>query len=188
MRAERMLELSPLVTAATASAWSMPAAARSSWSNPNPTTRIPVNVLGRRRNAFAFLSITATLWPDFSSDPASSLPTRPHPTTTTCTASSRSSAMLSTPLSPARSAAGTCLTDGCAAARARKDLACGPGEEDPGRAPARDDRAGAPTDTEGHRARGVLLGRDLVHRVRDGGDPLRHRDRSVEPPPGARHA
>ena len=89
MRATRMLELSPLVTAASAPARSMPASSRLSRSNPKPTTRCPAYPAGSRRNAFAFLSITATVWPDFSSVPASSLPTRPQPTTTTCTAPSR---------------------------------------------------------------------------------------------------
>src|SRR5262249_3439582 len=35
--------------------------------------------------------MTATVWPDFSRVPASSLPTRPHPTTTTCTSPSTAS-------------------------------------------------------------------------------------------------
>jgi len=86
MRAVRMLELSPLVTAATAVASSMPAAARSVRSNPNPTTLLPAKLEGSRRKAPAFLSMMATVLPAFSSAPASSLPTLPPPTTMTCTA------------------------------------------------------------------------------------------------------
>ena len=47
---------------------------------------------------------------------------------------------------------------------------------------------GAPADPEDDRARGLLVRRDLVHRVRDRGDPLRHRGRRVEPRARARHA
>ncbi len=42
-------------------------------------------------------------------------------------------------------------------------------------------RAGTPTDPEDDRARDVLVRRDLVDRVRDRRDPLRHRGRAVEP-------
>ncbi len=46
---------------------------------------VPPKSEGRRRNARPFLSITDTVWSASSSAPASSLPTRPHPITTTCT-------------------------------------------------------------------------------------------------------
>src|SRR5262245_12104045 len=85
MRAHKMLELSPFVTDASAPAFSMPAAARWSRSKPNPCTVVPLNPAGRRRNARPFLSMTATVWPASSSALESSLPTRPHPMTTTCT-------------------------------------------------------------------------------------------------------
>ena len=45
------------------------------------------------------------------------------------------------------------------------------------RPPAGDDRAGTPADPQDDRARGVLVRRDLVDRVRDGGDPVRRRGR-----------
>src|SRR4051795_4175310 len=91
-RAAMMLELSPLVTAATAPASRTPASSRVSRSKPKPTMRYPPKPLGNRRNASFFLSTMATVCPRRSSVPASSLPTRPHPTTTTCT--------LRSPLSP----------------------------------------------------------------------------------------
>ena len=47
MRAVRMLELSPLVTAATAWVWSMPAAISVSRSKPNPTTVWPPQSVGQ---------------------------------------------------------------------------------------------------------------------------------------------
>src|SRR5438309_44284 len=52
----------------------------------SPRTARPVKRSGRRRNALRFLSMTATVWPSFSSATASSDPTRPQPTTITCTA------------------------------------------------------------------------------------------------------
>ena len=84
-RADMMFELSPLVTAASAPACSMPASSSVSRSKPNPTIRLPPNAVGRRLNASLRLSMTATVWPCSSRAPANSLPTRPHPTTTTCT-------------------------------------------------------------------------------------------------------
>src|SRR5438874_1810786 len=81
-----MLELSPLVTAASACASRMPACSRWSRSKPKPSTARPVNRSGRRRKALRFLAITATVWPSDSRVTASSDPTRPHPTTTTCMA------------------------------------------------------------------------------------------------------
>jgi hypothetical protein len=56
IRAVRMFELSPLVTAASAPASRIPACSRWSRSNPNPRTARPVNFSGRRRKAFLFLS------------------------------------------------------------------------------------------------------------------------------------
>ena len=47
---------------------------------------------------------------------------------------------------------------------------------------------GAPAHPEDDRARGLLVRRDLVDRVRDRGDPLRHRGRRVEPRARPRHA
>ena len=75
----RMLELSPLVTAASAPRSSMPASARWSRSKPKPTTVWPAKPAGRRRKASAFLSTTATVWPlvlegagELAADPAAS--------------------------------------------------------------------------------------------------------------------
>src|SRR5438309_1580870 len=67
MRAHRMLELSPFVTEAKAPAPSMFARARSSRSNPKPTTRVPLKAGVSRRNARSFLSTMATEWPASSS-------------------------------------------------------------------------------------------------------------------------
>src|SRR5436190_1651825 len=86
IRAVRMFELSPLVTAARAPASRTPACSRCSRSNPKPRTARPVNRSGRRRKALRFLSMTATVWPWLSNSAANSDPTRPQPTTTTCTA------------------------------------------------------------------------------------------------------
>ena len=61
-------------------------------------------------------------------------------------------------------------------------------QADPGRPAAGHDRDGAPADPEDHRARGLLVRRHLVDRVRDRGDPLRRRGRRVEPRARARHA
>jgi hypothetical protein len=58
-----MLVLSPLDTAANASARSIPAAISTSRSNPMPVTVRPVNSVPSRRNASASASITATEWP-----------------------------------------------------------------------------------------------------------------------------
>src|SRR5450631_4287067 len=73
MRAVRMLELSPLVTAAR---WSR--------SKPKPTIVRPGQSSGRRRKDRRFLSMMATLWPSRSRRMPSSEPTRPQPTTITC--------------------------------------------------------------------------------------------------------
>ena len=76
--------LSPLVTAASAPASSAPAFSRSSRSNPEPTMRGPSQPL-RRRKARDDLSMTATEWPSALREMARPEPTRPHPTTITCT-------------------------------------------------------------------------------------------------------
>src|ERR1039458_8236621 len=84
MRTVRILVLSPLVTAASASAWSAPAFSRSSRSKPEPTMQGPSQPL-RRRKARDDLSMTATEWPSALSETARPDPTRPQPTTITCT-------------------------------------------------------------------------------------------------------
>src|SRR5919107_1733564 len=84
-RAEMMLELSPLETAAKASARSMPADRNTSRSKPKPVTVMPVNSAPSRRNASEFWSITATEWPRASRLWARVEPSRPHPMITTCT-------------------------------------------------------------------------------------------------------
>ena len=63
VRATMMLELSPLVTAASAPASSMPASRRRSRSKPTPWMVRPPKPSGSRRNALACLSMTATVWP-----------------------------------------------------------------------------------------------------------------------------
>jgi hypothetical protein len=86
IRATMMFELSPLVTAASACARSMPAWARTSRSNPKPTTFVPEKPSGKRfSNACASVSISATEWPSSRSRREMEEPTRPHPTITTCT-------------------------------------------------------------------------------------------------------
>ena len=59
-RAEMMLELSPLLTAAKAPALAIPASIRVVRSNPIPVTCRPRKSGPRRRNASGSWSITAT--------------------------------------------------------------------------------------------------------------------------------
>src|SRR6476619_3637920 len=80
-----MLELSPLETAANASARRMPAFSRTSWSKPYPVTLSPLNPGPRRRKAYGSLSMTETVWLRSSRLRASVEPTRPQPMITTCT-------------------------------------------------------------------------------------------------------
>src|SRR6476619_2539626 len=84
-RAAMMLELSPLETAANASAVSIPARSRTPWSKPIPVTLVPLKDGPSRRNASGLLSITDTVWLRSSRERASAEPTRPHPMITTCT-------------------------------------------------------------------------------------------------------
>ena len=85
-RAEMMLELSPLETAAKACARSTPASISTSRWKPCPITCLPRKSGLSRRNACASLSITATSWPSRSSPAERADPTRPHPMITTYTA------------------------------------------------------------------------------------------------------
>src|SRR4051812_40826312 len=80
-----MLELSPLDTAANASALSMPARSSTPWSNPMPVTFVPLKEGPSRRNASGLLSITETVWSRSSRLRANVDPTRPQPMITTCT-------------------------------------------------------------------------------------------------------
>src|SRR3989440_3669241 len=80
-----MLELSPLDTAANASACSIPAVIRTSRSNPIPVTVSPVNSEPSRRKASASWSTTATACPRASRVCARVEPTRPQPMITMCT-------------------------------------------------------------------------------------------------------
>src|SRR3954471_2670877 len=84
-RAARMLELSPLLTAAKAYAPRMPAAMRVSRSKPMPVTVCPSNEVPRRRNEEASESMIATSWPLRPRVRARVDPTRPHPMMTKCT-------------------------------------------------------------------------------------------------------
>lgn len=84
-RAARMLELSPLETAAKASASRIPASSSTARSNPMPVTVLPSKSLPRRRNDVASMSMTATSWPLVASVRARVAPTRPQPMMTKCT-------------------------------------------------------------------------------------------------------
>ena len=64
-----------------------PRLSRSSRSNPEPTMQGPSQSF-RRRKARGLLSRTATEWPSLLNRTARPEPTRPQPTTTTCTAHS----------------------------------------------------------------------------------------------------
>src|SRR5215469_13355799 len=83
-RAAITLELSPLLTAANASAFSIPASIRTSRSNPTPVTLVPLNPARSLRKASTSWSITATVWPRSSRMCARVDPTRPHPKITMC--------------------------------------------------------------------------------------------------------
>src|SRR3954453_12233133 len=84
-RAAMMLELSPLDTAANASAVSMPARSSTPWSKPMPVTLVPLKDGPSRRNASGLLSITDTVCSRSSRLRANVAPTRPQPMITTCT-------------------------------------------------------------------------------------------------------
>src|SRR5215218_10334195 len=84
-RAAMMLELSPLDTAANASARRMPAFSRTCWSKPMPATLSPLKPGPSLRNASGALSMTETVWLRSSRLRARVEPTRPHPMITTCT-------------------------------------------------------------------------------------------------------
>src|SRR5699024_9192100 len=86
-RAEMMLELSPLETAANASAESMAARWMTARAKPRPVTVKPVYDGASRRNASGFWSIKRAEWSRASRFRASVDPTRPHPMITTCTTS-----------------------------------------------------------------------------------------------------
>src|SRR5215472_5696725 len=83
-RAAMTLELSPLLTAANASAFSIPASISTSRSNPTPVTLDPLNPGRSLRKASTSRSITATVWPRSSRMCARVEPTRPHPMITMC--------------------------------------------------------------------------------------------------------
>src|SRR5919107_1057245 len=83
-RAEMMLELSPLDTAANASARSTPAVRSTSRSKPKPVTVVPLNSEFSRRNASEFWSMIDTECPRASRLCARVEPSRPHPMITTC--------------------------------------------------------------------------------------------------------
>src|SRR3954454_9853767 len=80
-----MLELSPLETAAKASAFSMSARSSTVWSKPIPVTLVPLKEGPSRRNASGLLSMIETSCSRSSRDFASVEPTRPQPMMTTCT-------------------------------------------------------------------------------------------------------
>src|SRR4029450_11088639 len=84
-RADKMLELSPLDTAANPSASSMPASSSTARSKPTPLTVLPAKSGPSRRKDSKSRSITATVWPRFSRLLARLDPTRPQPMITMCT-------------------------------------------------------------------------------------------------------
>src|SRR6478672_3240624 len=84
-RAAMMLELSPLDTAAKASARRMPAFSRAALSKPEPVTLSPLKPGPSRRKASGSLSMTETVWLRSSRLRARVDPTRPQPMITTCT-------------------------------------------------------------------------------------------------------
>src|SRR5258708_27441141 len=193
IRAQRMFELSPLVTEAKAPASSIPACARWSRSKPKPTTVFPAKFGPRRRNARSFLSTTATECPAYSSAPASSLPTRPHPMTTTCNTGLQSQAVM------ADATASRVGEVKPGSGFATLPMACwqwdngGRGRDDCARQlqtrargpPLGDLGAGTPADNQDDRARGLLVRRHFFDRVCDAGDPPRRRGpRGQAPPPG----
>src|SRR5579864_7545794 len=74
-----ILRLSPLVTAANASASLMPALIRTSSSTPLPITVWPLNCGSRRWKESLLWSMTDTVCPALDIMLASIAPTRPHP-------------------------------------------------------------------------------------------------------------
>src|SRR5512146_2468848 len=74
MRAAIMLVLSSAVSAARASACSIPARSNTSRSMPPPATRSPGKSGPRRSKASGFTSTTATAWLPRASDPAAAPP------------------------------------------------------------------------------------------------------------------
>src|SRR4051795_3883320 len=84
-RAAMMLELSPLETAANASARLTPAFSRTSWSKPYPVILSPLNPGPSLRKLSGSLSMTETVWLRSSRLLARVEPTRPQPMITTCT-------------------------------------------------------------------------------------------------------
>src|SRR5579864_3806352 len=85
IRAARILELSPDVTAANASASAIFASFRASLSNPDPSTIRPLKSAGKRRKALRLRSTIATEYPSASRARARPEPTLPQPTMTMCT-------------------------------------------------------------------------------------------------------
>src|ERR687890_175399 len=147
-RAAMMLELSPLETAAKASARSIPATSRTSRSNPTPVTLIPLNDAPRRRNASGLVSMIATEWSRSSRLRASVLPTLPHPMITTCT---RGTVHAPHPAQMLLTAARTGRPAGSLADRgSRRHLQADPGRAQAALEPARRDAA-----PQAHRAAGV---------------------------------
>src|SRR5690349_16838051 len=84
-RAEMMFELSPLETAANASASLIPASSSTPRSKPMPVTVMPLKSGPSRRNASALMSMTDVSCPRSSRLRARVDPTRPHPMSTMCT-------------------------------------------------------------------------------------------------------
>src|SRR6478609_5551113 len=167
-RAAMMLELSPLETAANASAFSTPARSSTPWSKPMPVTLVPLKEGPSRRNASGLLSMIDTVWLRSSRLWASVEPTRPHPMITTCTGE--------TLLRAGRRSAWTSLADRGSRRRiethpARPQAAQHPAGRDPS------SQAGRPSRLRQRRAvvGGLRPGRDLHHAVRRG----RHRLRVV---------
>src|SRR6266566_380871 len=154
-----MLELSPLLTAANASARSTPAFVSVVRSKPTPVIWSPAKSGPSRRKAAGFWSMIDTEYPARSSLRARLEPTRPQPITTMCTFGTlpAKAAPHSTGRAPAVRSAGVSADEGHQAA----------GDRPPGpQRQARRDGA-----VEADRAADLRQRRALLGHVRDAGDP-----------------
>src|SRR6478735_9760623 len=162
-RAAMMLELSPLETAAKASARRTPAFSRTSWSKPCPVILSPLKPGPRRRKASGSASMIDTVWLRSSRLLASVEPTRPQPMITTCT---RETLHVSPPQIPLLSRSGSSLSArGC-----RRRIEADPAGTQAPLLPAGRDAAPQADRPPGLRQRravvgGLRPGRDLHHAV-----------------------
>src|SRR6478609_9002889 len=161
-RAAMMLELSPLETAANASARLMPAFSRTSWSNPWPVTLSPLKPGPTRRNASGSESMIDTVWLRSSRLRASVEPTRPQPMITTCTTQTLQPPDVSTARMHPASRGGSSLS----AREYRRRVEAGAA-----RPQAAQLAAGGDPAAQAHRPAGVRERRAVVRGLRPGRDP-----------------